>query len=199
MCMFIHMSVLYLGGEPAMLAERLAEHLEQHATHGDFFALAMIVVPNRFLRNGCGCISLASTASPSICASIISKCPLATAASGRSIGRAASETDENLYRLMVLGVLLESKASSLAPLQRHLQMDRGSLSCLSCRRAWELADRIGLLLRDYEYARQDCADPARLRHEPALSGGSGFHQMMERAHRTIFLDITGEPGGKRAR
>ena len=50
MCMFIHMSVLYLGGEPAMLAERLADNLEQHATHGDFFAPAMIVVPNRFLR-----------------------------------------------------------------------------------------------------------------------------------------------------
>ena len=32
----------------------------------------------------------------------------------------------------------------------------------------------------------------------ALSGGSGFHQMMERAQRTIFLAITREPGGKRA-
>ncbi len=50
MCIFIHMSVLYLGSDPATLADRLADNLDQHAKHGDFFTPLTIVVPNRFLR-----------------------------------------------------------------------------------------------------------------------------------------------------
>ena len=41
------MSVLYLGSDPAALADRLADNLDQHA---DFFAPTTIVVPNRYLR-----------------------------------------------------------------------------------------------------------------------------------------------------
>ena len=77
-------------------------------------------------------------------------------------------------------------------------MEKGPLSRLSCRRAWDLADRIGLLLRDYEYARQDTLIQPWLRHKLGLSGADPFHQMMERAQRAMFLDITREPDGKRA-
>ena len=68
------MSVLYLGSDPDTLADRLADNL-QHAKHGDFFTPLTIVVPNRFLRKWLRLHLVASTASPSISTSNISKTP----------------------------------------------------------------------------------------------------------------------------
>ncbi len=201
MCIFIHMSVLYLGSDPAALGDRLADNLEQHAKHGDFFTPAAIVVPNRYLRKWLR-LYLARKHGVAIFLhfeylekALWQLLQEVDPAGERSPPR---ETDENVYRLMVLSVLLESKDANLAPLRRYLQLERGPLSRLSCRRAWDLADRIGLLLRDYEYARQDTLIQPWLQHKLGLGGADAFHQMMERAQRAMFLDITREPDGKRA-
>jgi hypothetical protein len=76
---------------------------------------------------------------------------------------------------MVLSVLLAHPDANLAPLRRYLQLEKGPLSRLSCRRAWDLADRIGLLLRDYEYARQDTLIQPWLQHKLGLGGADTFH------------------------
>lgn len=195
------MSVLYLAGDPVALADRLAENLQRQAKDGDFFVPASIVVPNRFLRKWLR-LYLARRHGVAINLDFHylenALWRLLQAVDPGAKAAPPTEIDENVYRLMVLSVLLESGAGELAPLKRYLQMERGPISRLSCRRAWDLADRIGLLLRDYEYARQDALIQRWLRHEPALSGGSGFQQIMERAQRTIFLDIIREPDGKRA-
>src|SRR5207244_2555093 len=68
----------------------------------------------------------------------------------------------------------------------------------ACRRSWHLADRFGLLIRDYEYARQDELIQHWLANENGLPGVGAFTQTMERAQRAIFRAITREPDGKRA-
>ncbi|MBI1831811.1 MAG: exodeoxyribonuclease V subunit gamma, partial [Planctomycetes bacterium] len=72
------------------------------------------------------------------------------------------------------------------------------MSRLSCRRAWYLADRIGLRLQDYEYHRQDELIQRWLKREVGLSDAGAFQRAMERAQRAVFLHITREPDGKRA-
>jgi exodeoxyribonuclease V gamma subunit len=195
------MSVLYLGSDPASLADRLADNLDQHARHGDFFTPLTIVVPNRFLRKWLR-IHLARKHGVAINLRFeyLEKALWKLLQEVDPAGEHSPprETDENVYRLMVLAVLLESKDANLAPLRRYLQLEKGPLSRLSCRRAWDLADRIGMLLRDYEYARQDALIQPWLQHKLGLSGADAFHQMMERAQRALFLEITREPDGKRA-
>jgi exonuclease V gamma subunit len=223
MCIFIHMSTLYLSSDPRSLADKLADELDRQAKDGDFFAPATIVVPNRYLKKWLR-LFLARRLGVAINLDFQyledALWQLLPEAQGRpALGvqpRPAlgvpDAIDENIYRLMVLSVLLEEDDPDLTPLQRYLQRQdaaltpspspkgRGEngLSRLACRRAWYLADRLGLRLQDYEYHRQDALIQRWLVQQFGLAGVGAFHQMMERAQRAVFLHITREPDGKRA-
>ncbi|MSQ94087.1 MAG: hypothetical protein EXR98_05970 [Gemmataceae bacterium] len=202
MCIKIHMSTLYLGSDPRSLADKLAEQLDQHGKTGDIFAPTTIVVPNRYLRKWLR-LYLARTLGVAINLDFqtleAALWNLLKELDPDSRVTPPETIDENIYRLMMLSVLLTEKDPHLEPLQSYLQIEGQSLSRLSCRRAWFLADRLGVMIRDYEYARQDVLIQNWLRQQLGLGSASEFHKMMERAQRALFLHITSEPDGKRAR
>ena len=194
------MSTLYLAADPRTLADKLADELDRQAQTGDFFAPATIVVPNRHLAKW-----LRLRLARNLDVAINLKFPILEKALWdllKELDQAKASppetADENVYRLMVLSVLLEDDDPNLAPLRRYLQIESSTLSRLSCRRAWYLADRLGALLRDYEYNRQDALIQPWLKKQFGLADAGTFAQMMERAQRSVFLSITREPDGKRA-
>ena len=152
------MSTLYLASDPRSLADRLADALDADAKTGDFFAPTRVVVPNRFVRKWLRlwlarkldvAINLTyQTLEEALWQFVQQVDPSQGASPPEAI-------DSNVYRLMVLSVLLEEQDPALAPLQRYVQMQSSTLTRLSCRRAWYLADRVGALLQEYEYHRQD--------------------------------------------
>jgi exodeoxyribonuclease V gamma subunit len=196
------MSTLFLGSDPRTLADRLADELDRQAKAGDFFVPATIVVPNRYLRKWLR-LWLARKLNVAINLQFdtleIALWNLLRETDPHQAASPAEPIDENIYRLMMLSVLLEEKNRDLAVFQRYLQREGPALSRLSCRRAWHLADRIGLLIRDYEYARQDALIQRWLKGESGLPAAGAFHQMMERAQRALFTAVTREPDGTRAR
>src|SRR6516164_2941075 len=125
------MSILYLGSDPRSLAEQLADDLDRQAREGDFFAPATIVVPNRFLQRWLRlflarrldvAINLKFQVLEAALWDLLRELdPSAEAAPPESI-------DDNIYRLMVLSILLEEKGADLAPLQRYLQLQEPKLS-----------------------------------------------------------------------
>lgn len=195
------MSTLYLGSDPRSHADRLADELERQARDSDFFAPTLIVVPNRYMRKWLR-LWLARRLDVAINLDFHElEDALWLLLHEVDPDRSPSPPepiDENIYRLLVLAVLLEEQEPFLAPLQQYLQMQGTTLNRLSCRRAWVLAQRLGYLLQEYEYHRQDPLIQRWLQHQFGLGGASEFHKMMERAQRALFLHITREPDGKRA-
>lgn len=192
------MSTLYLAADPRSLADRLADDLDRDAKHGDFFTPATIVVPNRYLKKWLR-LHLARRRDVAINLKFQALEEALWELLQESTGQAPPDTiDDNVYRLMVLSVVLEESDPDLAPLRRYLQIDGPNLSRLSCRRAWYLADRLGLRLQDYEYHRQDALIQPWLAGRLGLANPSEFQRMMERAQRAVFRHITREPDGKRA-
>jgi exonuclease V gamma subunit len=194
------MSKLYLGSDPRGLADTLADELDEQARRGDFFVPPLVVVPNRYLRKWLrlwlarrldGLININFQYLEDALWLLLRQLDPATKVKPEPI-------DENMFRLMVLAVLLEEQEPALGPLRRYLHLQGPNLSRLSCRRAWYLADRLGLLLRDYEYHRQDTLIQRWLRDEPGLEGGGDFHQIMERAQRVLFQHTVREKDGRRA-
>ncbi len=195
------MSTLYLGSDPRSLADKLADELDQQAKTGDFFAPASIVVPNRYLRKWLR-LWLARKLDVAINLQFdtleIALWNLLREVDPQQAASPAEPIDENIYRLMMLSVLLADHDPHLALFERYLQREGPTLSRLSCRRAWHLADRIGLLIRDYEYARQDALIQPWLVNHSGLPQADSFHQIMERAQRALFAAVTREPDGRRA-
>ena len=195
------MSILYLASDPRSLADQLADALDDTAKTGDFFAPSIVVLPNRFLRKWLRlwlarkldvAVNLDyQSLEPALWSMLCHVDPHPPVVPPEAI-------DENTYRLMVLAVLLEEPDENLAPLQRYLQRQGPALSRLSCRRAWYLADRLGVLLQDYEYHRQDAFIQRWLQNDFALGAASDFQMMMQRAQRSLFQHIIREPDGKRA-
>ena len=196
------MSILHLASDPRSLADRLADALDDEAKDGDFFKPAVVVVPNRYVRKWLR-IWLARKLDVAINLTYQSLeealWQLLQQIDPEKPAVPPEAIDENIYRLMVLSVLLDEPDARLGPLQRYLQRQGPTLTRLSCRRAWYLADRLGSLLRDYEYHRQDAFIQRWLRHEPGLIGGGAFNAAMEAAQRALFSHITREPDGQRAR
>jgi exodeoxyribonuclease V gamma subunit len=195
------MSTLYLGSDPRSLADQLADDLEREAKDGDFFKPATIVVPNRYLKKWLR-LWLARRLDVAINLDFQILEPalwnLLREVDPANLASPPETVDENIYRLMVLSILLEVNDPDLLPLQRYLQLQEPKLSRLSCRRAWYLADRLGVRLTDYEYNRQDALIQNWLVQKLGLEHAGAFHQTMERAQRAVFLHITREPDGKRA-
>jgi exodeoxyribonuclease V gamma subunit len=195
------MSVLHLASDVRSLAAKLADAIEQQARDGDPFEPIAIVVPNRYQRKW-----LRLWLARRLGVAINLQFELLDDALWSLLRRFDPRThpsppenlDENAYRLLVLSVLLEEKDAALAPLLRYLQMQSATLSRLTCRRAWHLADRLGTLLQEYEFHRQDQLIQPWLRGESALAGASEFHTMMERAQRTLFQHLAMPKTGRRA-
>ncbi len=194
------MSKLYLACDPLTLVDRLAEDLDSASDTGDFFAPTRIVVPNRHLKKWLR-LQLARRLDIAINLEfhlledalwlLLRETDSATATPPEPI-------DDNAYRLMVLAILLDTANPHLAPLRRYGQLEDPALSRLACRRAWFLADKLGVFIRNYEYDRQDILIQPWLAQRAAFSNAKGFAQAMEAAQRTLFQNITREPDGRRA-
>ncbi len=195
------MSILYLGSELHSLAARMADGLLEHERGGDFFAPVTVVVPNRYLRKWLR-LWLARRTGISINLRFLdledALWEMLRAVDPRPHLSPPEPLDENVYRLLVLSVLLEDREPSLAVLQKYIQLQAPPLPRLSCRRAWQLTDRLGRLIQEYEYHRQDRLIQPWLRHQLGLPQAGGFHHMMERAQRALFASIARPDDGKRA-
>jgi exonuclease V gamma subunit len=195
------MSVLYLGSELQSVAARMADVLIAEEGRGDFFSPVTVVVPNRYLRKWLR-LFLARRLGVSINLRYLhledALWEWLRRLDPRQHPATPEPLDENAYRLLVLSVLLEDREPSLATLQRYIGLQSQPLPRLSCRRAWQLADRIGLLIRDYEYHRQSLLIQPWLRQQLGLSGVSDFHHLMERAQRALFQNVTRPRDGRRA-
>ncbi len=195
------MSKLYVASDSGALVDRLANDIDASARAGDMFAPTRIVVPNRQLKKWLR-LQLARRLDVAINIEfhlledalwllLRETDPHAEVAPPEAI-------DDNTYRLMVLAILLETADPSLEPLRRYGHLDGPALSRLSCRRAWFLADELGVLIRNYEYERQDALIQPWLMNRAASLGPGGFAHAMEAAQRTLFHHITREPDGRRA-
>jgi exodeoxyribonuclease V gamma subunit len=196
------MSVLYLATELETLAARLAESLLDDERHRDCFTPVTIVVPNRYLRKWLR-LWLARRTGIAINLRFVdledALWELLRAVDPRTHATSSEPLDENIYRLLVLSVLLEDRESNLGLLRGYMQLAGPTLTRLSCRRAWQLADRLGMLIREYEYHRQDRLIQPWLRQQSGLPlSATGFHHFMERAQRSLFANITRAGDGKRA-
>lgn len=193
------MSTLYLGCDPLALAARLAEAIAAETRREDFFRSVTVVVPNRFQRKW---LRLWLARRLGVAFNIQfhelddALWPLLRALDPRPSRHAAEPLDENTDRLSVLSVLLEERDAALAPLQRYIQLQQ-PLSRLSCRRAWHLAEQLCTLFAEYETHRPELIH-AWLDGHSGLGGLSEFHRVMERAQRTLFRHVAGEPDGRRA-
>ena len=120
------MSTLYLAADPRSLADRLAENLDNQAKAGDFFIPATVVVPNRYLRKWLR-LWLARRLDIAINLDFHdleeALWRLLRQVDPEQGSTAPEPIDENVYRLMVLSVLLEEKEPALTPLRRYLQLD----------------------------------------------------------------------------
>jgi exonuclease V gamma subunit len=192
------MSTLYLGTSPESLAEQLASLLEESTRGGDFFASQRIIVPNRYVAKWLR-LWLARRLGIAINLDILyletATWQLLCALDPRD--RNVATLDDDVARFMVLAQLLEDDGDeALAPLRAYLRRPGGDRRRDFYRRAWQLAERLTGLIRDYEYHRHDTLirrwlDNRRHPADDALG--------MDRAQRTLYRRLILEPDGLAAR
>src|SRR5262245_39319879 len=150
------MSSLYLATDPRTLAVRLADLLDRAVRAGDPFQPATIVIPNRYLRNW---LRLFLARNQGIAVNLRftyleqAIWDMLRQVDPRDHAAEPEMLDGEHYRLLVLSALLESDDPDLAPFRRYLGEQPWTRR--SWRRAWQLANRLSGLIRDYEYHRQD--------------------------------------------
>ena len=192
------MSTLYLATDPVVLAVRLADLLDQEMQAGNPLVPARIVVPNRHLgkwlrlwlarRQGIA-INLRFVFLENVLWDML-----------RAVDPRAHEAqpellDADLYRLLVLSVLFGEDERELAPLHDFFRGDGDPHARGPARRAWQLADLLGKLIRDYEYHRQDSLIQPWLQDRLGLDDQ---HATLEKSQRAVFQHIVRLPDGKRA-
>ncbi|MCI0376600.1 MAG: exodeoxyribonuclease V subunit gamma, partial [Gemmataceae bacterium] len=202
------MSVLYLAAEPVALAERLALDLDRQSKKADPFVPARIVVPNRNLakwlrlwlarRDGVAVNLRFYYLENALFEMLRALDPRAYVGQAGSLTFEPEFLDADHYRLLVLSVLLGDDSRELAPFQRYLERDGAVLSRRARRRAWQLADRLASLIRDYEYHRQDALIQPWIKKQLTLQDHGEFLASLEKSQRAIFLRIIEEKTGKRA-
>lgn len=193
------MSTLYLGTDQIALAERLASLLDDEARTGDMFRPVTIVVPNRYLGKWLR-LWLARTRGIAINLRFLyleqALWELLREQDPRPHDRPLELIDQEGYRLMVLSVLLEENGPhELEPLRQYIQGD-GPAGRDTERRAWQLADRLARLIRDYEYHRQDALIQKWLRRELGYPAADAVAHI-EKSQREVFHQIIKLPDGKR--
>jgi exodeoxyribonuclease V gamma subunit len=201
------MSTLYLGTDQESLAEKLATAIDEAARSGDFFTPVTVVAPNRYLAKWLR-LWLARRLGVAINLKVEFRLEqfmweMLKGLDGREHPVPLELLDESQYRLMILAELLQEEApgTALAPLREYLGEQDDERRRDYWRRAWHLAGQLAGLLRDYEYHRQDILIQSWLKNPPE----DGYPQAserdlhLERGQRELFLRITREPGGLRAR
>jgi exodeoxyribonuclease V gamma subunit len=151
------MSTLYLGTDPETLAEKLASLMEQTVRAGNLFAPVQVIVPNRYLGKW-----LRLWLARRLGVAVNLQFTYLEAAGWELLQelddrRAVVQLlDDSTLRFLILALLLqEEEGTKLAPLRDYLERSGRPARRHLWRRAWQLADRLAELLRDYEYHRQD--------------------------------------------
>ncbi|MBI3409674.1 MAG: exodeoxyribonuclease V subunit gamma [Planctomycetes bacterium] len=195
------MSTLYLATDPLVLAEELAAAIDRHLKREDLFAPVPIVVPNRYLGKWLR-LWLARKFGVAINLEITF---LEKALWGmlRGVDPRPHEIepemlDGDAYRLLVLSVLLGEDNSELAPLKRYFGANAEGSTRRASRRAWDLADRLSGLIRDYEYHRQDSLIQPWIADLLGKKSKANPADDYERSQRALFQHIIRDPSGKRA-
>jgi len=196
------MGKLYLGADIAGLAAQLTANLAEAARKGDFFAPAVIVVPNHYLRKWLRlwlarrqqiAINLRFEYLETILWELLRELD------PRPQPLPVELLDDDSYRLLILAALLDDQAGGpgLTPLREYLGPDRTELRRATCRRAWQLAVRLAERIKDYEYHRRDLI-LRWLRDQDADPDAGPEALSLERSQRRLFQLITREPDGLRA-
>ena len=185
------MSVLYLGTDLESLASELALVLDG-AVHDDCFRTVTVVVPNRNVRKWLQLyLSRRDGVTINIQFDYLEHVlwKLLCELDPREHPAPLIRLEEDHYRLLTLAPLLEEDADSFTePLRKYLGPDRERRNWW--RRAWNLADHLAGLIRDYEYHRQDGIIRKWLAGEDAFPHASPHELAMERAQRELFRRIT---------
>jgi exonuclease V gamma subunit len=206
------MSTLFLATSPAPLAARLAEIVDRNSRNASLFVPVEIVIPNRFLgqwlrfwiarRHG-----IAANLRFSFLEDILWN--MLRAVDPRVHQATPELLDAVTYRLLVLAVLLTEEGPALASLQRYFRGDTGALpaglareplpssqSTRGWRRACQLSDLLGQLIRDYEYHRQEALIQPWIKNQLILRGTPLAE--LEAVQAAVFEHIIRMEGGKRA-
>jgi exonuclease V gamma subunit len=196
------MSTLYLGTDPAALADRLAQLLDETSRTTDIFKPATVVVPHRFLRRWLQ-MFLARKLGVAIHVRFVylenALWNMLRSVDRRPFSSAPEVLDHDHYRLMVLAALREANSDpNLAPFTAYLYRHSGSPGRDYWRRLWRLSDRLASLIRDYEYHRQDMLVQKWLNDKLGLEHAGEIVPRQERGQRAIFQRITREGTGLRA-
>jgi len=193
------MSTLYLGPDLETLAREFAA--AQRSAGGDFFVPVPVAVPNAYMtrwlqlwlarKNGI-VINFQFKRLEMLMWELLCQVDL------RRQPAPLELLNGNSYRLMILSILLDAKVggTDVDPLRDHLHRHGEEPRRDVCRRAWQLAGRLGDLIRDYEYHRQHVLIQKWLRGQDGYPKDSQIR--LERAQRALFHLITKEPDGLRA-
>jgi exonuclease V gamma subunit len=194
------MSILHLGTDTEALAAALADDIDRRLRTGDCFAPIPIVVPHRYLAKWLK-LWLARKLGVAV---NLRWLRLESAlwegyhsVDPRSHAATPEMLDGDRYRLLVLSVLLQEDDAELGFLRQYLGVTAGELPRPGCRRAWHLADKLGSLIRDYEYHRQHELIQKWLKGRLGLRSAADA-DALERAQRAVFAHIVREPDGRRA-
>src|SRR5438094_214502 len=151
------MSHLFLGSNPERLAQQLAEALDQRLRNEDPFVPVEIIVPNPYLGKWlrfqlARLLGVAMNFRFTFLEQAL--WDMLRRLDPRRHAKPVEQMDGDLYRWLVLSVLLEVPDPDLAGLRHYLDGVAAD-SPARWRRAWHLADRMSSLIRDYEYHRQE--------------------------------------------
>ncbi len=194
------MSQLYLATDADDLAARLFEEIAAHRKVADPFEPISIVVPNRFVqqwlrfriaREWGVAINLQFTFLEQAVWDWLREID------PRPHEQPPELLDEERYHLLVLSILWNDADPALAPLQAFFEKGTRTISRLGCRRAWQLAGRLGSLIRDYEYHRQESIVHRWLEANADVDVPAAWRER-EAAQRAVFRAVTNEVAGRRA-
>jgi exodeoxyribonuclease V gamma subunit len=197
-------SMLYVSSALETLAQQLSDDLlEEERTAKNPFLSANIIVPNNNLKKWLQ-LYLAAQQRAAINLRVLyleDALEKILAAIGTvSYPHKLRIVDHDRYRLMLLSVLLDPQVggADLQPLREYIGVHNPARREFSGR-AWDVADRLARLIRDYEFHRQDELIQHWLKNEDAFPDASKEVRAMERCQRALFRLVVDEPNGLRAR
>ena len=203
------MSTLYVSTDLEQLAAQLCKRLDAGESGGHVFLPTTIIVPNRNIKKWLQ-LYLARHRDIAINLRIQylenSLWDMLQALTTFSTPAPLEALEHERYRLLLLSVFLNSKLEGdLAPLKALLGVQdefNGAAAVPSrkfYRSAWELADQLARLIREYEYHRQDELIQRWLSDACGIVKGTREERDLERCQRALFRLLAAESSGLRDR